>query len=97
MRMLQEERLTLDELEALRLADAEGMYQEKAATAMDISRATFSRLVAEARRKVARALVHGYAVRIEGGPVDLRPDPPVPMPDVGRPCGRGRHGWRGGR
>jgi len=61
--------LTLDELEALRLADLNGMYQEKAAQRMNISRPTFARIVEAARRKVADVLVHGKALRVEGGPV----------------------------
>ena len=69
IRMLEEVTLTLDEFEALRLADHEGLYQEAASQQMGISRPTFSRLIAEARRKVARFLVRGAALRIEGGVV----------------------------
>lgn len=61
--------MTLDELEALRLADLEGLYQEEAAARMGVSRSTFSRIVASAHRKVAEALVEGCALVIEGGPV----------------------------
>jgi len=61
--------MTLDEFEALRLADLDGLYQEEAAARMNVSRPTFSRIVDSARRKVADALVHGKALRIEGGPV----------------------------
>lgn len=64
---LEEVVLTVDELEALRLADKEGMYQEHAAERMNISRPTFGRIVETARRKVAEALVEGKALRIEGG------------------------------
>jgi predicted DNA-binding protein (UPF0251 family) len=59
--------LSVDELEALRLADKEGMYQDQAAERMKISRPTFGRVVETARRKVAEALVEGKALRIEGG------------------------------
>jgi predicted DNA-binding protein (UPF0251 family) len=38
---------------------------------MEVSRATFSRVVEAAHRKVADVLVHGKALRIEGGPVQL--------------------------
>lgn len=69
MRDLDEITMTLDEFEALRLADLNGLYQEQAAAQMAISRPTFSRIVDAARRKVADALVHGKALRIEGGPV----------------------------
>lgn len=63
--------MTLDEFEAVRLADLDGMYQEKAAEEMKVSRPTFSRIVEEARRKIADALVHGKALLIEGGPVRM--------------------------
>lgn len=63
--------LTLDEFEALRLADLDARYQSEGAASMRVSRATFSRIVESARRKVADALVHGRALRIEGGPVHL--------------------------
>ena len=56
-----------EELEALRLADLEGCYQEEAAEQMGVSRSTFQRIVTEARRKVAQALVDGNALQIEGG------------------------------
>ncbi|MBI5834241.1 MAG: DUF134 domain-containing protein [Armatimonadetes bacterium] len=67
--------MTLDELEALRLADLEGLYQAAAAERMGISRPTFGRIVASARRKTADALVNGKALLIEGGPVVV--DPPI--------------------
>ena len=70
-RELDEIVMTLDEFEALRLADLEGLYQEQAAQEMRVSRTTFSRIAASAHRKVADALVHGKALRIEGGPVHL--------------------------
>jgi predicted DNA-binding protein (UPF0251 family) len=61
--------LALDEFEAIRLADLDGLYQEKAAAEMQVSRPTFSRIIESAHRKVADALVHGKALRIEGGSV----------------------------
>ena len=64
--------LALDEVEALRLADGEGCYQEEAAEQMGISRQTIGRILAEARRKVADALVNGKAIRIDGGNVTIR-------------------------
>lgn len=67
MKELQQEVLKHDHLEALRLADLERMDQVKAAEYMNISRSTFSRLVNEAREVVARALVNGKALKIEGG------------------------------
>lgn len=72
VRELEEVVMTLDEFEALRLASLDGLYQEQAAARMNISRPTFSRIVESAHRKIADALVHGKALRIEGGPVQLR-------------------------
>lgn len=68
---LEEVAMTLDEFEALRLADLDGLYQEDAASRMSVSRPTFSRIVEAAHRKVADALVHGKALRIQGGPVRM--------------------------
>jgi predicted DNA-binding protein (UPF0251 family) len=65
--------MTLDELEALRWADLEGLYQEEAARRMGVSRATFGRILDAAHRKVAAALIEGKALRIEGGPVVAAP------------------------
>jgi uncharacterized protein len=59
--------LTLDEFEAIRLADLEGLYQEDAAEKMGISRPTFGRIIESAHRKVAQALVRGQALVIRGG------------------------------
>jgi len=70
--MLEEVVLTLDELEALRLADLNGLYQEQAAVQMKISRPTFSRVIEQARRKVADALIHGKALRLAGGAVVMK-------------------------
>lgn len=63
--------ITLDEFEALRLADFEGLYQENCAARMNISRQTFGRIIDSARKKTARALIDGMALRIEGGVVSL--------------------------
>ncbi|MDI7260858.1 MAG: DUF134 domain-containing protein [Thermodesulfobacteriota bacterium] len=62
---LEEVSLHMDEVEALRLADYEGLYHEEAAQKMQISRATFGRIIYQARRKVAEALLKGKALRIE--------------------------------
>lgn len=64
--------MTLDEFEAMRLADLDRLYQEQAAQQMNVSRPTFSRIIDSAHRKIADALVHGKALRIEGGPVQLQ-------------------------
>jgi predicted DNA-binding protein (UPF0251 family) len=64
MRFLEEIALELDEIEAIRLADLEGLYQADAATRMGISRQTFGNIIARAHKKVATALLGGKALRI---------------------------------
>lgn len=87
MRQLEEVVLSFDEVEALRLADAEGLYQEEVAERMKVSRPTVGRILESARRKVADALVHGKAIRMEGGAVTIR----------GGHSGKGCCGQGGGR
>jgi predicted DNA-binding protein (UPF0251 family) len=62
---LKEVILNLDELEAIRLADYEGLYHEKAAEKMNISRPTFGRIINNARSKIADAIINGKALQIE--------------------------------
>jgi predicted DNA-binding protein (UPF0251 family) len=91
-RELQWVTLPLDEYEALRLADYEGLDQEAVAERLGVSRPTVSRMLEQARQKVARVLVEGQALAIEGGPVVFAPR------GLGHGGGgRHRHGWRGGR
>lgn len=71
MRMLEEVTLSVDEAEAIRLKDLEGLEQEEGADRMGISRPTFQRILACARQKVADALLNGKAIRIEGGHFEL--------------------------
>ena len=71
-RLLEQVRLSLDELEALRLADQEGKYHADAAADMGISRQTFGRIITAARRKVAEALITGKEILIEGGNVTYK-------------------------
>lgn len=59
--------LSLDELEAIRLADLEGFYQEEAAKKMNISRQTFGNILESARKKIADALINVKTLKIEGG------------------------------
>ncbi len=66
--------LSVEELEALRLADEEDLYQEAAAERMGVSRQTFQRVLREARKKVADVLVNGKALGIEGGDYVLSGD-----------------------
>jgi uncharacterized protein len=74
-----------EELEALRLADLEGLSQEDAAGRMDVSRSTFQRMVTQARRQVALALTEGCALVIEGATVERPPSHPRGSPDPARP------------
>jgi len=69
LRELGERVLPLDEFEALRLADVEGMLQIDAARLMGISRQTFSRILGRARKTVATCISQGIAIRIDGGVV----------------------------
>ena len=70
-RALDEVVVNVDELEALRLADVEGLYHEQAAEHMRVSRRTFGRIIDSARKKVAQALIRGMALRIEGGVIEV--------------------------
>lgn len=78
--------ITLDEFEAVRLADLERLYHEAASGKMGVSRPTFGRILDAARRKIADAIVNGKAFRIEGGPVFER---------VRRLCGKCSAEWVG--
>ncbi len=79
---LEESILTVDEFEAVRLKDLEGLDQEESAKKMNISQPTFHRLIRSARKKIADAIVKGKAIKIEGG--------------VYRMVGRGGRGRMGG-
>ena len=64
---LQEIQLLVEEAEAIKLKDLEGLGQEQCAQKMNISRSTFSRILDSARLKIADALLNGKAIRIGGG------------------------------
>ncbi len=95
---LEETLLRIEELEALRLVDLEGMYQEDAAQSMGISRQTLQRMVTEARSKLVEALYAGKALRIEGGTYILQEGSgKYRCGRCGQPVsgyGRRRRGWR---
>jgi len=59
--------LSVDEFEAMHLADFIGLAQKQAAESMHISQQTFSRVLKKARRKVAEAIVSGKIIKIQGG------------------------------
>jgi predicted DNA-binding protein (UPF0251 family)/predicted Fe-Mo cluster-binding NifX family protein len=71
LRELEEIRLTVEEVEAIRLKDLEGLEQEQGAEKMNISRPTFQRVLASARQKIANALLNGKAIRIGGGNFEI--------------------------
>jgi predicted DNA-binding protein (UPF0251 family) len=85
--------LTVEGLEALRLSDADGMEQAEAAEIMRVSRPTFSRILAEARGIVARALSSGWALHIEGGHYRIAGSAETEA--RGRRRGRGRRSFGG--
>lgn len=64
---LEEVILHVDEFEAVRLKNLEGLEQEECAKKMNISQPTFHRLILSARKKITEAIVHGKAIKIEGG------------------------------
>ena len=78
---LEEIVLNLDEFEAIRLADYEQLYQEDAATQMNVSRQTFGRIIEAAHKKIADVLLNGKALKIAGGEVAL---------DEKKSCGHGK-------
>ncbi|MBD3296495.1 MAG: DUF134 domain-containing protein [Candidatus Omnitrophica bacterium] len=61
--------VSLEEFEALRLQDYLGLRQKPASAKMGISQQSFSRIVRQARKKIADALVNAKSIRIEGGKV----------------------------
>ena len=85
-RELAEVTLTLDEFEAIRLADFTGLYQEDAAQQMGVSRQTFGNILAAAHHKIAECIIEGKMLRIEGGV--------IAMPERQFECTACRHVWQ---
>ncbi len=90
MRLLETVELAQDELEAVRLTDLEGMYQEQAAEQMGVSRQTLGNVLKRAHRKIAEALVEGKAIQLKSC------CPLSPKERLGR-CGRRRGHGRCGK
>ena len=93
MRELQEEVLTLDEVEALRLTDIEGLDQENASKKMGVARITYLKIIHSAHKKVAQALIYGKSIQMKGGDI-IMPNldgtgPQGQGPMTGRGAGRG--------
>ena len=82
---LEEVNLLVEEAEAIRLKDLEGLEQEECAEKMQISRPTFHRVLESGRGKLADALVNGKAIQIEGGNFGL--------PQQRFKCGNDGHEW----
>jgi uncharacterized protein len=87
MTELEEVRLTVDERESMRLADLMGMPYEEAGKKMGVSRATFGRIIQNARKIVADALINGKAINIEGGNYTMAEDARIFL------CGKCSHTW----
>lgn len=75
--------LKLEELEAIRLKDLEGLEQEECAEKMEVSRPTFQRILLSAREKLADSLINGKTIHIEGGKFTLNICP-VKCKDCGK-------------
>lgn len=83
---LSEVKLSIEEVEALRLKYLENLEQVEGAKRMGVSRPTFQRVMASAHKKVADAILNGKAIRIEGGNYHLS--------SIIRHCRQG-HSWAG--
>jgi len=66
-------RMTVDEYEAFRLLDDEGLTQETCAARMNVARTTVTAIYDSARKKIADALVHGKRLLIAGGCCEYEP------------------------
>lgn len=86
LRALEHVGLTVEEVEAIRLKDLEGLQQVECAERMRISRPTFHRILGSARQKIADAFINGKAIRVEGGNFAL---PTQPFR-----CRRDGHEWQ---
>ncbi|MBK7140582.1 MAG: DUF134 domain-containing protein [bacterium] len=71
LRTLEVVEVSLDEFEAIRLADLEACYHEEAADKMGVSRQTFGRIIESGRKKIADALINGKALSITGGHIEM--------------------------
>jgi predicted DNA-binding protein (UPF0251 family) len=76
--------MTVDEYETIRLIDLEGFTQEECANQMNVARTTVQGIYTEARKKLAKSLVNGKVLLIEGGEYRL-------CNGLGNGCGRGCH------
>jgi len=65
LRTLEEVALFPDELEAIKLHDIDNLNQTNAAKKMNISQPTFARIIDKAYKKIAKALIHGQAIKLK--------------------------------
>ena len=70
LRKLSVVQIDLDEFEAMRLCDMEGLEQAKAGEEMGVSRGTVQRLLSSGRRKIIEAFLHNAAIKIKNGKGD---------------------------
>ncbi len=60
-----------EEIEAIYLMDVLDLYQEDAAKSMQVSRPTFTRIIKNARKKLANALICGHKINIHDDKKDF--------------------------
>ena len=77
--------LSLEEFEAIRHIDYEGLDQSQAAEVMNVSRQTVGRILRSGRFNLSKALVNGFRLKVEGGCYTMQ--------DNGQGHGRHGHGW----
>lgn len=56
--------LTIEETEALRLKNIEGLSQDESAKRMNTSQSTFQRILSSAYNKISDAIINGKAIKI---------------------------------
>ena len=71
-------RMSVENLETIRLSDFEGFDQDTAARMMGVSRQTYGRILADARHRIAEAMVTGKILQIGGGTYQVRGRPGLP-------------------
>jgi len=67
--------MSVDEYETIRLIDLEGLTQEECSNQMNIARTTVQSIYNDARKKVAKSLVNGDLLKIEGGNYKICEEP----------------------
>jgi DNA-directed RNA polymerase subunit RPC12/RpoP len=62
----------LDEFEAIKLVNYQGLDQQEASEEMGVSRPTITRLISSANKKIAEFLIEGRELVIEGGNIHFK-------------------------